>query len=277
MKYKISLILAGCLITCTLTSNEVSHDYQTFLYIPSITELKNYFFDCWNILKAMFTDQEHTAACSASSPWLVHHITKYIPRNKPINLLEVGPGPGTITQKVIERMHPQTTLDAVEYNTDLYQKLTKRFSGKQSTHITLYHAPIETWEPTHTTNGYYDTIISTIPTTQLPLDTMKKIISRYTHMLRPGGFFIHVNLCGSTTLTLWTKKIRHTWYNFLNSYVTTIDKKDLTAYADDLDQYQKIIKVLNDWKNNNFTEIETQLVMLNIPPSYMMCLQKHIE
>ena len=77
---------------------------QRYFYVPSAQELKEYSLDCWQILKAVFRDQKHTAAFTASSPWLTEQIASYVPENKPVRILEVGPGPGPVTSKIIERM-----------------------------------------------------------------------------------------------------------------------------------------------------------------------------
>src|SRR5207244_3472174 len=108
--------------------------------------------------------------------WLIHHLTKYIPNDAPITILEAGAGSGSVTKKIIERMHPGSRLDAVEFNKDLYDGLIKQLGDKQNDNIKFYHAALEEWAPVKGDSKRYDLIVSTLPITQLPLDTMQKIL-----------------------------------------------------------------------------------------------------
>lgn len=243
------------------------------VYIPTAKELKLYGSECWDIIKALRKDQKHTAAITASSPWLIHHLTKYIPHNVPIKILEAGSGSGTVTKKIIERMHPQSQLDAVEYNKELYEGLVKQLGDKQSDSIKFYHAALEEWAPVNGESEYYDVIVSTLPITQLPLDTLKKILDEYTRMLKPGGMFVFVTLCGARTLTLFAKETKHFVTCKINQYFADIDAQHASC-VQDLNNYKTILQTLRSWQQEFFTPIKTEIVFLNITPVYVMSLQK---
>src|SRR3954447_26943938 len=53
-----------------------------------------------------------------SSPWVVNDVLKQIDWERAKVIVEYGPGVGTFTTKVLERMRPDGTLVALEINPD---------------------------------------------------------------------------------------------------------------------------------------------------------------
>ncbi len=267
-------ITLGLIITITSIGLGVfNNSWQNSFYIPSINELKTYGLDCWNILTAVLGDQKHIGAFTASSPWLVHHITKYIPQDKPARILEAGSGAGTVTKKIIERMSNDSTLDAVEYHKDLFKVLENNLGAKQNTRIKFYNSAIEAWNPSYHDKPY-DIIISTLPKTQLSLASLEQILAKYMQLLKPGGLFIYITLCGAMTLTLWTKRLRLFTTNLVHRYVTHISQAKRLAIGHDLTNYNKILQLLDNWQQTHFHEIKTEIIPLNITPVYVIALQK---
>ena len=242
---------------------------QRYFYVPSAQELKEYSLDCWQILKAVFRDQKHTAAFTASSPWLTEQIASYVPENEPVRILEVGPGPGPVTSKIIERMGEGAQFEAVEFNKDLFNQLKAKLGDKENDRVHFYNAAIEQWSPEHETEQYYDLIISTIPVTQLPLETMETILEKYKTMLKPGGTLVYITLCGARTLTGLVKTMKSALVQFIDSYLWPLDRERCAALANDCDHVQ----FLGQWSGNHFEEIETKIVLLNMPPNYIMALR----
>lgn len=246
---------------------------EGIIYFPPFKQIRRYVGDFGPIVSALFKDQKHTAAVSPTSPWAQHNITKYLSSSAPLRILEVGAGSGTITGEIIPLLNAMSKLDVVEYSPYLYADLMKNLGNKQSDAIHFYNAGIESWQPDHTVDGYYDIIISTIPITQLPFQTMENILQSYAKMLKPGGILIYVTLCGARTLTLWSKSIRRFMTESINKIVK-VDEASRKALETEIADYKKILQALQDWQSNHFNLIANEVVFLNIPPMYVISLRK---
>jgi len=124
-----------------------------------------------------------------SSSFLVDEVLKQVDWASARVIVEYGPGVGTFTTKVLERMHPDATLVAMELNPEFYQFLNGslrdprlRLINESATEIDAVLARLG--------HQHADYVISGIPFKTLP-HTLRDLIVRKTHsVLRPRGSFL---------------------------------------------------------------------------------------
>ena len=124
--------------------------------------------------------------------------------------VEYGPGVGTFTEHVLERMAPDATLITIDTNPDFTDYLTRKFTDSRLRAITGSAADVK---QIIADCGFEhaDFILSGLPFSTLPPGVGPQI-GRATHeALRPGGAFLAYQ---------FTPKVR----DFIAPYFTRIDR-----------------------------------------------------
>ncbi len=122
----------------------------------------------------------------------------------PMRVLEVGGGTGSITDVIAERLQPKDTLDVFEVDPDFCNLLRRRFGldrpmGHASPRIQIHNKPIEQISR----DVQYDFIISGLPFTNFPPESVREIFEIYREVLKPGGtcsFFEYLFIRGAARL-----------------------------------------------------------------------------
>lgn len=229
-------------------------------------DLLVYLKDTGAIVVSCLKHPTQVAAFSASSPWVVDTILRHV---KPGNVLEVGAGAGTISLPLLERCQGHR-YDGVELCPELFDKL--------QTKVALLRMPEERllawgqifvaqgdfihWVPEgvgeEQMNGFYDTIVSTVPITRLPREAMEAILTKVNRLLKPGGVFIYVSLAGA-------RSFGH-WLGFV---------KTLFCHPASWRAYKKKLKFIDSWLKENFDQEEV-LVWRNVTPMRVyLATKKH--
>ena len=215
-----------------------------------LNDLKQYGKDSWEIMSMLVKDPKHVAAFTASSPWLVREVVKKVSDSKKVagrRILEIGFGPGTVTQGIINNLKPNDRLDAVEYLKSLYDFTSKKFPQTTYPNVHLHCSAFQNWNPT--SSQLYDTIVCTVPFTKLGFGSVKDILDKSLKLLKPGGTFSYISLIGAQT-------IGH----------LKIDSKER-------EEYKNVLQTLKDWKYTHFTG-KKESVFLNITPCWVYHLTK---
>lgn len=208
----------------------------------------------WEFLKAPI----ETSAITASSPWAVDAMIKDV---EPGNILEIGAGPGTVTFELVKKLEGLGKgyhLDVVEQNEKMFCKLCNNLLAlnqeqafKQGS-VSLYNCFFGGSECPFDVRKYadlYDTIISTIPITRLPKESIEQILNKIRVLLKPNGKFIYISL--------WGAKKTRTWYKRLESKI----KKKPEIY----EKYKEQVRFTEEFTNKHFDQSEI-LVNLNFTP-----------
>ena len=124
-----------------------------------------------------------------SSSFVVDEVLKQVDWATARVIVEYGPGVGTFTTKVLERMHPEATLIAVELNPEFYEFLSAtlrdprlKLVNDSATEIDAVLARLGV--------RHADYVISGIPFKTLS-HPLRDVIVRKTHsVLRPRGSFL---------------------------------------------------------------------------------------
>lgn len=109
-------------------------------------------------------------------------------RGRARRILEVGPGTGAITHRIIGALAPDDRLDLVERNARFAQCLCHRLISDEAfqpaaRRTRVLHCPVEELAR----DGAYDLIISSLPLTNFSVSEVERILAALTGLLRPGG------------------------------------------------------------------------------------------
>lgn len=106
--------------------------------------------------------------------------------SRPLRVLEVGPGTGAVTRRIVSLLRPGDVLDLVELNPEFVAVLKRKFAGDFATvaeQATVYERSLET----HESDAPYDFVISGLPLNNFPPDLVERIFQAYFRLLSPTG------------------------------------------------------------------------------------------
>ncbi|MBN2474525.1 MAG: methyltransferase domain-containing protein [Pirellulales bacterium] len=103
-------------------------------------------------------------------------------------ILEVGPGTGPVTRRIVAGLGPDDRLDLVELNESFVRQLRHRFETDEAFRAVadrsrVLHCPVEDLRDA----GSYDLIISGLPLNNFSGDAVRQILATLTGLLKAGG------------------------------------------------------------------------------------------
>lgn len=206
----------------------------------------NYHFEFFRQFRQRF---ETTGAITPSSRFLARAMTGPLRRrNKPVRVLEVGPGTGAVTQTLVKCLGPDDHLDLVELNESFVEIVKRRFETEPefqaAAAITEIHVcPLQEF----TSERPYDVIISGLPLNNFSPELVSTIFESYFRLLAPGG-----------TLSYFE-------YMFLRSIkcrlACTADRRRLHALNEVIGPYLQTHRFERSW------------VFVNFPPAWVQHLR----
>ena len=132
---------------------------------------------------------ETTGAVAPSSRFLAGAITGPLRKKVgPARILEVGPGTGACTQRIVRHLGPEDRFDLVELNEVFAGLLRQRFERDRrwsavADRSRVHVCPIQEFQA----EGQYDYIISGLPLNNFPAGLVREIFDVYFRLLAPGG------------------------------------------------------------------------------------------
>lgn len=132
---------------------------------------------------------KHIGAVAPSSPFLAHEMTHPLRKtikksDRPLRILELGPGTGPITSQICDLLRPQDIFDVVELDPVLYKQIKTTYAGPN---INVFGMNVLDFNPEHT----YDFIVSSIPYDQLPQDVSTQIWQKQLDLLKPNAYLTY--------------------------------------------------------------------------------------
>lgn len=121
-----------------------------------------------------------------SSRFLVQRLLGRIDWKRAKTIVEYGPGVGTITAQILQRMSPHTKLVVFEMNEDFVRYLKRSFPDRRL-HVVHGSAERVQKELDKLKLDGADYIISGIPFTTMPVPLREKIMRESRRALKPGG------------------------------------------------------------------------------------------
>lgn len=105
---------------------------------------------------------------------------------RPVRILEVGPGTGAVTRRIVSLLRPGDVLDLVELNPEFVAVLNRKFStdfAAAADQSTVYERSLEV----HESDAPYDYVVSGLPLNNFPPDLVERIFEAYFRLLAPTG------------------------------------------------------------------------------------------
>lgn len=130
-----------------------------------------------------------TGAILPSGPWLSAALARYVAQpGGPRRILEVGPGTGAVTRRIIAALRPEDRLELVELNEQFVAHLRECFQSDPqfqpvAARAEVHHCAIEALPAAPT----YDLIISGLPLNNFSAALVEQILASLRGLLKPGG------------------------------------------------------------------------------------------
>lgn len=130
-------------------------------------------------------DISKTGAVAPSSKFLANDIVRALKAQihsseRPLRILELGPGTGTLTKAIIVALRPQDSLELVEINPHFCRMLRRKFKNDG---IRVHYEDVLEFEP----GIRYDYVFSSIPYESIPEDISEQIWRKKLALCAPDG------------------------------------------------------------------------------------------
>ncbi len=103
----------------------------------------------------------------------------------PVSILELGPGTGTFTERILPHLRDDDRFDAVELNTYFYKILRRRF--KSNNILKIHHQDFLTFQ----SENKYDFVISSLPYEGIPSKVTRKMWEHKLSLCNPDAYIIY--------------------------------------------------------------------------------------
>ncbi|MFZ5832891.1 MAG: class I SAM-dependent methyltransferase [Planctomycetota bacterium] len=130
-----------------------------------------------------------TGALLPSGPFLATALTRFLRRpGATRQILEVGPGTGAVTLRIVQNLRPGDRLELVELNARFVDYLQQRFASDPrllaaADRVAIHHKPVQEL----TDHGKYDVIISGLPLNNFSVGLVEELLATLLRLLKPGG------------------------------------------------------------------------------------------
>ncbi|HEY3965058.1 MAG TPA: methyltransferase [Planctomycetaceae bacterium] len=130
-----------------------------------------------------------TGAVAPSSQFLARALARPLQQHAgPSRVLEVGPGTGAVTRRIVKLLKPHDTFDLVELNESFVGILNWRFAHdpefrRAANRSQVHQCPIQEFQSAEP----YDVIICGLPFNNFPPDLVREIFGAFFKLLAPGG------------------------------------------------------------------------------------------
>lgn len=186
-----------------------------------------------------------TGAVLPSGRWLAAALARYVGNGLgPKRILEVGPGTGAVTQKIVAALGNEDYLDLVELNDSFVHQLRERFRSDPgfqpvAERARVLHCAVQELPP----DASYDLIISGLPLNNFTPELVSEILSVLLRVLKPGG-----------TLSFF-------------EYIAIRQFRSVVSGRRDRERLRGIGKVLDGVLQGN--EIRRDWIWPNVPPAWV--------
>lgn len=125
-------------------------------------------------------------AVSASSRAMARKMVERLPNDRPVTVVELGPGTGSFTSAIVERVAQGSRILAIDLEQTFIDRVRRRWPSVDC--VCASAADLE-----QLVNERHlapvDHIISGLPFASLPVDVTRRVLDGIEHTLRPGGTF----------------------------------------------------------------------------------------
>ena len=193
---------------------------------------------------------ETTGAIAPSSGFLARSMTRYLAgrKDEPVRVLEIGPGTGPVTKKIVPLLREGDRFDLVELNESFVQILQNQFERDPAwqpaaSFSEIHSLPIQEYAP----EEKYDFVISGLPLNNFPADLVESISDSYFKLLKSGGVLSY----------------------FEYMYVRPIRK--VVSRGDERVRVRRIDEIMQGHCDRH--RIRRDRIWVNVPPAWVQHLQ----
>ncbi len=180
-------------------------------------------------------------------------------RNKnqgPSRVLEVGPGTGPFTRRIISLMRPEDTLVICEINHKFIQTLIKSLETnkdfiKNKNNIFFFEGSVLDLPADLKLDGF-DYIVSSLPFQSFSPDLVKSFLNFYDSVLKPEAIITFFHYAGLSKMSSFSP-------NFKTGK-----------------RIREVNRLLKSWCGTK-KRIAKKLSVMNVPPAYSLCLQNTVR
>jgi len=133
-----------------------------------------------------FRSPRTVGAVSASSQAMARHMVAEIETDRPVTVVELGPGTGAFTRAIVERIPPGSRFLAIDLEQAFVDQVRRRWPTVECVRASAVDLE-RLVEQRHL--GPVDHIVSGLPFASLPVEDTRAILDGIEHTLRPGGTF----------------------------------------------------------------------------------------
>jgi phospholipid N-methyltransferase len=187
-----------------------------------------------------------TGAVLPSGRYLAGALTRFVSEKSPPprKILEVGPGTGAVTRRIIADMRSADCLDLVELNRTFVEQLQRRFRTEPAFRAVadcsrVLHCPVEDLPRSER----YHLIVSGLPLNNFALAEVERVLAALLELLAPGG-----------TLSFF-------------EYIAVRPLRGLVSGRAERERLRGIGKALRGLLGGR--EIRRDAVWLNVPPAWV--------
>jgi phospholipid N-methyltransferase len=206
--------------------------------------------DCLLFLKEFRRTFHTTGAILPSSPALARGLARFVGDSGPDEtaagrrILEVGPGTGAVTRRIVQRMSAADQLDLVELNEQFVARLREQLQSEPALCVVadrtrLIPCAVQELEA----NTPYDLIISGLPLNNFAVDQVEEILDTFRRLLGSGG-----------TLSFF-------------EYIAVRKVRGALARSAEKTRLRGIDRTLSDLLSRH--EIRREGIWLNVPPAWV--------
>ncbi len=150
-----------------------------------------------------------------SSPSLAKATIKEIDWQHAKVIVELGAGTGPITDQIIRRLQPHTTLIAIERDGDFAKILQRRFSDHKN--VQIVQADVRDLDIVLKSRGikHVDAFVSGLPTPSLPPRIRNRMLATVRRYLIDGGVFSNITEIPFIYWKYYKKLFKHVSFDFV--------------------------------------------------------------
>ncbi|MEY4571090.1 MAG: hypothetical protein RLZ10_283 [Bacteroidota bacterium] len=175
-------------------------------------------------LREFIREKKTVGSITPSSRFLASKMIDNLDFSSVEVVVEIGPGTGVFTRKILQKIPEQVLLLVLELNEEFYDKLKCEFT---QTNIKIIHDSAENLRKYLEFYGFEnaDLIISSLPLSNIDETVRNNILSTITESLKPQGKFIQFQY------SLQAKKELNHWFSKVNIKFTALNIPPAFVYS----------------------------------------------
>ena len=167
--------------------------------------------------------------------------------DRPVRVLEVGPGTGAVTRRIVRLLDPGDTFDLVEINQEFADLLVRQFTdnpafARLSDSANVHAVPLQEF----VSESPYDVIISGLPMNNFSSELVEELFDAYFRLLAPEG-----------TLSYF-------------EYMYMRPMRKMVSGREDRGRVNRIASIMTNHRRQR--RLRTSWVFVNLPPAWVQHL-----